>query len=77
VTDDALPPRISYVSALSKDLSTLAGAGYREVDHPPTAAGEYQLVGQDVAPGYGEYMYEIDVWELPDALLSELGWGRN
>jgi hypothetical protein len=74
VTDDALPPRISHVSALSKDLYRLASAGYQEVDHPPKEAGEYCLVGQDVAPGWGEYMYDIDVWELPDAPLTELGW---
>jgi hypothetical protein len=65
---------IRYVSAWTRDMARLRANGYTEVEGAPQEPGHFRVVSYDVAVGYSDYQYELDVYEHPDHPLAELGW---
>lgn len=67
-------PKLIAITAYASDISRLLEHGYREVGGVPSQPGEFCVVGSDVAPGWAEYWYDLDVYELPEQPLGQLGW---
>jgi hypothetical protein len=67
---------LRYVNAYDVDIARLCENGYVEVTTTPAQPGQFQVVDRDVAPGWAEWWYVLDVYEHPDHPLSELGWGE-
>ena len=65
-----LPLKEVYI--LQDDFGKLHQHGYRGVEQV-SEPGEYAVVDRDVAPGWGQWMYLIEIYELPDKPLRELG----
>ncbi|HEY1012885.1 MAG TPA: hypothetical protein VGE07_09305 [Herpetosiphonaceae bacterium] len=51
---------------LNEIRALLDGGGYRESADTPAAPGEYRCRIWDAAPGWGDWMYEIAIWELEE-----------
>jgi hypothetical protein len=68
-------PILVAVNAFDRDITKLTEHGYHEVTEAPVEPGQFKVMGRDVAPGWVEYWYDLDVYELPDRPLRELGWG--
>lgn len=58
--------------ALARLESLLRAHGYRRVDGRVAEAGEYRVDHGDAAPGWSEWMYEVEVIELPGLPLRDL-----
>jgi hypothetical protein len=69
-------PPLPVVWAVISDVNRLRQHGYHDVaeNQKPSEPGQYRVIGQDVAPGWGEYMYELEIYELPEHPLRTLGW---
>lgn len=58
--------------ALERIEGLLRGRGYRQVWGRPGAPGEYYVQHTDAAPGWSDWMYGVDVFELPEHPVSEV-----
>lgn len=58
--------------ALERVLRLLDARGYRRTDGRPAAPGEYSYDHGDAAPGWADWMYEVEAALLPGETLREL-----
>ncbi|MCB9702255.1 MAG: hypothetical protein H6711_10190 [Myxococcales bacterium] len=58
--------------ALERIEALLAARGYRQVDGRLLASGDYRVTNIDAAPGWSDWIYEVEVIERPGHPIAEV-----
>lgn len=58
--------------ALGRIESLLRERGYRPIAGRPRAPGDYSVQHGDAAPGWADWMYEVEVIERPEHPIAEV-----